>query len=300
MALESRVLSTDEFKAFSKKVVPYLSVMTHIEGRKDDDLLTVYGFRGFPSLAFLDAEGNKIKDQRERTVKGFQATADYLGLKAKVEAGDKSAAIPYFFAQMKLGDIDFKGAQKKVKTLKLSKEQMAHYTEALIPLLATLPLDAAKIELKGLKLSEKQYANAQRVLMSSEIMNHLKTFRQDRGAAAKAAFYKMWKEGRTPTDMSQRPTLIFWDLLLRKAGEDSDLELMAVAWGKMRPIYKKNPRAAQFVETQDAKLEKLKKNGADDDDGDNDHDDGDNDHDDGDHDDDDGDDDHDKDGDKHK
>jgi len=293
MQLESRVLSTDDFKAFSKNVVPYLSVMTHIEGRKDDDLLTVYGFRGFPSLAFLDAEGNKIKVQAERSVKGFQATADYLGLKAKVEAGDKSAAIPYFFAQMKLGDIDFKGAQEKVKTLKLSDEQMAQYTEALIPLLATLPLDVAKIELKGLKLSEKQHAKAQQVLMSSEIMNHLKTFRQDRGAAAKAAFYKMWKEGRTPTDMDQRPTLIFWDLLLRKAGEDSDLELMEIAWGKMRPVYKKNPRAARFIEQQDAKLEQLKKNGDDDDDGHDDDDDGDDDHDDGD-------DDHDKDGDKHK
>ena len=269
------MLSTDEFKAFAGKVVPFLSMMTRIEDRKDDDLLRTYGFRGFPSLAFLDAEGNKLLTQGGRTVKDFEDSlakvSEFVELDAKAKAGDESAVVPALIAQMKLGGIDYAGAQAKAKGAKFTKEQKVAFTDALIPLLATLPLDAAKIELKGLKLSEEQHGKAMDVLAGLEITSHLKGVRQDRGAAAKAAFYKMWKQGRGPKAIDSNASYQFWNLLLAKATEDSDVKLFESAWGVIRPAIAKNPRAARFVEAQDAKLAEMKKNsGGDDDDGDDD------------------------------
>ena len=263
------MLSTDEFKVFSGKVVPFLSIMSKIEDRKDDALLRTYGFGGFPSIAFLDADGNKLMKQGARTVEGFNESLTkvdaFVKLNAKAEAGDESAIVPALIAQMNLGGIDYAGAQAKAKGAKFTKDQKLAFTTALIPLLATLPLDAAKIELKGMKLNDEQNAQAQDILVGLEIAGHLKNARRDNAAAAKVAFYKIWKDGRSPKAYGSNASRSYWGLLMAKATEDSDVKLFEAAWGVIRPAIAKNPRAARYVETQDAKLKELKGDDGDDD-----------------------------------
>ena len=233
------MLSTDEFKVFSGKVVPFLSIMSKIEDRKDDALLRTYGFGGFPSIAFLDADGNKLMKQGARTVEGFNESLTkvdaFVKLNAKAEAGDESAIVPALIAQMNLGGIDYAGAQAKAKGAKFTKDQKLAFTTALIPLLATLPLDAAKIELKGMKLNDEQNAQAQDILVGLEIAGHLKNARRDNAAAAKVAFYKMWKDGRSPKAYGSNASRNYWGLLMAKATEDSDVKLFEAAWGRHPP-----------------------------------------------------------------
>ena len=70
------MFSKEDFQAWGKKdVVLFASVMTRIEGREDDDLLTKYGFRGFPSFAILDAEGEAITKQMGRDLASMQTAA---------------------------------------------------------------------------------------------------------------------------------------------------------------------------------------------------------------------------------
>ena len=81
--------------------------MTKIEGRKDDSLLSTYGFRGFPSMAILDASGEAITKSVKRDLPSMKtavnAAGAYVKLKAKVDAGEQYDKKAWFLAQMGLG-----------------------------------------------------------------------------------------------------------------------------------------------------------------------------------------------------
>lgn len=76
----------ESFNGFAAKVVPYLNVMTRIEGHPDDDLMTEKGYRGHPTLAFLDADGVVLGRPLARTVKSFEETLQAIGDLAKLDA----------------------------------------------------------------------------------------------------------------------------------------------------------------------------------------------------------------------
>lgn len=82
-----------EFAAFTKKVVPYLNIMTRIETRPDDLLLVKLGYGGHPTIAFLSPEGEVLGRPMERTVASFEKTLvaidDYAKLKARLAKGEK-------------------------------------------------------------------------------------------------------------------------------------------------------------------------------------------------------------------
>jgi len=73
MSVENGLFSTAEFKGFSKNHVMFLSIMTRIGGRADDDLLGTYGFRGFPSFGALDSKGKMLVKPRGRSIDAFEA-----------------------------------------------------------------------------------------------------------------------------------------------------------------------------------------------------------------------------------
>ena len=51
------MFSSKGFQSWGKdNAILFAAVMTKIEGRKDDELLRTYEFRGFPSMAILDAD----------------------------------------------------------------------------------------------------------------------------------------------------------------------------------------------------------------------------------------------------
>ena len=102
--------------------MPYLSVMTRIDGRKYDDMLITKGFRGFPSFAVLDAEGEiVVRHNGPRSVEGFQESVDraqrYQDLVAKAATGDPVARIDLAILECELGRIDLVDCEARLKDL---------------------------------------------------------------------------------------------------------------------------------------------------------------------------------------
>lgn len=99
-------------------------VTTQIEGRPDDDLLSQKGFRGFPSLAILDAEGEILKKDIGRTVEAMNtavdAVSEYNSLKQKIASGAKGLEAKLFVAEVRLGKIDVAEAEAKLAKFKLT------------------------------------------------------------------------------------------------------------------------------------------------------------------------------------
>ena len=88
MALESSVLSSEEFKAFAADYVMFAHVTTRIEGRKHDGLLSEKGGRGFPHLVALNQGGDVIATLTGgRSIDGFrqmmESGAKFEALKSK-------------------------------------------------------------------------------------------------------------------------------------------------------------------------------------------------------------------------
>jgi hypothetical protein len=86
-----------------------LNIATHLDGVPYDKLLQEKGFRGYPTLAFMDAEGNVVGKPNDRTVKAFGQSRDALmaidSIRALAEAGDMKAKVQLLFLEFALGNI---------------------------------------------------------------------------------------------------------------------------------------------------------------------------------------------------
>jgi len=127
--LESGTLSEPEFAEFAKDVTLFLHITTRITGRKDEDLLSKVGGRGFPHLVAMDATGKLFGSPNDRTVESFRklmtVVSEYGNFKAKAEKGDAVAKVEFFIRALKVGDFKkLDEAKKHLATLKkVSKEQ---------------------------------------------------------------------------------------------------------------------------------------------------------------------------------
>jgi hypothetical protein len=116
----------------------------HNTSRVDDEpypkLMQEKGFTGFPSLCFMDADGNVLMKQSTRTVAGFATTLGQLEeqrkqrqeLEAKARAGDAAAAKQLFLAD--LGTLDVEQLKAGMKQHKLSKVERPQVDQALTDL----------------------------------------------------------------------------------------------------------------------------------------------------------------------
>lgn len=121
------MFSTKEFQSWiGTAAVPFAAVMTKIEGREHDELLRTYGFRGFPSMALLTADGEKITDRIARdlySMKGVVAGAPlHHKLKAKMDAGEKVDQKDWFVARLNAGLIEATEARTELAGLNLKKD----------------------------------------------------------------------------------------------------------------------------------------------------------------------------------
>jgi len=122
------VFSDKKFQAWGKQdVVLFASVMTRIKDRKDDALLSAYGFRGFPSLALLDSEGEMVTKEIGRDLYSMQtvsaAVSVYHKLKPRVDAGEEVDQAAWFMARLGMGELKLEEAKKEAAGLKLNDEQ---------------------------------------------------------------------------------------------------------------------------------------------------------------------------------
>ena len=164
------MFSNKDFQDWAKdNVVLFASIMTRIEGRKDDALLSDYGFRGFPSLALLDSKGEIITKKVNRDLPSMKEVTKnasaYVTLKAKVDAGEEVDKAEWLMARMGMG---------------------------------LLSVDEAKEAMAEVELSDAQADKMDTMLVVLEVETMLNQAR-NRGPEASqhpAMIYKMWKSNR--------------------------------------------------------------------------------------------------------
>lgn len=231
--MENGLFSTDEFQNWGKKnVVLFASVMTRIDGREHDALLRDYGFRGFPSMAILDASGEALTKKVSRDLFGMKNAVFAVGLQAKVDAGKASPA-ETFLAKIAGGKVD---------------------------------LDADRAKMEELKLSEEHQARAESILTTHEIVSFLARgrSRENRASPAdlQAGVYKFYKRGmRLPEGHSYGA--MFNNMLVTAAAANNDAKAFMSVYPTVKkfraeqvklwqqraddPRYKNNERAQQAI-----------------------------------------------------
>lgn len=242
------MFSTKEFQDWAKEnVVRFAAVMTHIEGREDDDLLRTYGFRGFPSLALLDENGEALMKGIGRDVQSMSsavtATRDHAELKAKIAAGEPVDPGRWLLARLGLNQLGLDEARAEFESLELEGEQR----QAVIGHLVLLELQQLQGQLRQ---------------------------GQDKAEAAQQRVFEMYREGwKPPAGASQQ---VVYDMLLVAAAKDAeDKDAFAYAYQRVRDSmiaqqknveamlerYKDNPqmleRVKPMVERMQQQLEEL-------------------------------------------
>ncbi|RMH04851.1 MAG: hypothetical protein D6702_02080 [Planctomycetota bacterium] len=213
--------------------MPFLHITTRIEGHPYDNLLREKGGRGFPTLQFMDADGNTLAVQSERTVAGFERTlaelTRLLDLEKRVAAGEKGLENGLFLARFRLGRISYAEAREQAGRLKdLTAEQ--------------------KRELAAL-------------LLDGEVQEIISGAGRDpeKIAAAGRRLKELLAEGRMPSEKI-RPMM--WSFLLRYADQEGDADLYARALAWYQEQYGDEPRAESFLKRLQERLKELRAAGS--------------------------------------
>lgn len=187
-----------------KKAVLFCHVTTRIDGRPDDDLLNQKGFRGFPSVAIMDAEGEIVKKGVGRSVAAMGSAIDavsaYNAIKTKVASGEKGLDAKLFVASVRLGKIDADEAKEKLGKYKLS----AANKKIVEGLIFDKEMDGWFSKARSRGLTPQEFF---------------------------AKIYDAYKAGRRPSD-SEESQNTFWNFLLQGAEEAGDVEAFQAAVDK--------------------------------------------------------------------
>jgi hypothetical protein len=215
-------------------VVLYLSVMTHIEGRKHDAMLSEKGGRGFPYLVWMNESGDVLSPQGDRSVKGFQATHDklslYMELRKRVADGDTSAEIDLAMMECELAIIDFGELEEKLEGKELTDAQKAK--------LEVLEVDGTLDEM--LKVLNAGGRGNQQALQS-----------------AGKELLALHRKGRQPSDNQKQ--LVFFNILYHYSQAVKDWNLAEEALTEMgKRLPQENQRAQTWLETQLKRVAELK------------------------------------------
>lgn len=226
------MFSSKAFQDWGKQdVVLFAAVMTKIEGREDDDLLRTYGFRGFPSLALIDDEGEMVTKKIGRDLYSMQtvsaAIPAYNKLKPKVEAGDDVDKAAWFMARLGMGELN---------------------------------LEDAKSELEGLKLDAHQTKSATTQIFVMELtgLSRNRSVQMDEKAGSVYSSYKAGK--RLPAGAALEP--FFDQMLVKGASAEKDSKAFFFAYDRVKKVlskqlktleerklqYKDNQRAQEYFD----------------------------------------------------
>lgn len=218
----------------------FLHVTTRVEGDKYQELLQEKGGRGFPHLAFLDANGAVLAvHEGPRTVDGFRETGasakKFIALKAKAATGAPADKVEFFMAGLGIGYFDAEAASAQLAELKshMSEEQIAKV---------------------GAKLVGMEIEGALNSINSREEM-----------LAAGKRFAEMAAAGKVPAD-DEGFAPYFWIFQLEHADSADDLKGAEAAVAEMKKRFA-GPQYGQLLEQVGSKLEELRTRLAEDKDG---------------------------------
>ncbi|PCJ51589.1 MAG: hypothetical protein COA70_13970 [Planctomycetota bacterium] len=208
--------------------MPYLHITTHLDDHKDEALFAEIGGRGFPTLKFMNADGQVIGEPSGRDVASFETSLESLmvvtNLENRIAKGEKGLENELFLAKMRLGLFDFEEAKAEFASLKkLTKEQ--------------------KSEIKGL-------------LVNLEVMSIMDSIDSDEAAVAAGAKFKaMLDDGVIPTGDSMGA---YWSIIMTYAESKSDADLFEKCLHALKEKYGAEEGAKPFFEQKAEVLKKMR------------------------------------------
>jgi hypothetical protein len=119
IALENSAFLDAEFAALCKDVVLFCHITSQVDGEPHAALLREKGGTEFPYVAFLDADGNVISKEKQRTVAGFRASTSRIARLRELApkaATEPAAAAEMLATQLQLGAVLFVEAQQRAAT----------------------------------------------------------------------------------------------------------------------------------------------------------------------------------------
>lgn len=201
---------------------------SHVDDEPYPKLLQEKGFGGFPSLCFMDADGNVLIKQGARTVDAFEKTLGQLGerqaLAKKAAAGDAKAEKELFLVDLGLGTLTAEQIKAGAKKLSLSKDEQKLVDQSL----TDVEVAAIFAQVSGRKLTADQ---------------------------AGEQIAAMVKAGRTPTEAQASR---FWTSALQFAAKQKDAKLAEQAFGELDKRFSKDQRYARAIPQWQKLLEQAK------------------------------------------
>jgi hypothetical protein len=177
----------------------------------------------------MDADGNVVAKQSDRTVAGFQKTLGALStiaqLEAKEKAGDASVAADLLLARLQTGSVDIAAAKQKRASLDKT--------------------DPAKLKVIDQMLTNVEFMTLSRSPAQSK----------EDAAAHSRAFAEMYKAGRIPDGQM---TVNFCNAVASYAASQKDVALLEQVIGTMRQAAGDKSPYKTLVERHEKALEKLK------------------------------------------
>ena len=198
------------------------------------------GNRGFPSINFLDSDGQFIVKQGARTVAAFEKTSEAVKTFFKYKDSkdlDERAAVRYFIARLQLGQ--FKYEEAKQELAKLGK------------------LGANNVTIVNDELTMLEYNEVmQSVSRKSRVRIRGKRpdVNQIRSVAGKR-FSAMFRQGRIP-----KAQINFWSYLIGYAESEKNVQLAVDALAVLEKDFGENKRYYRRVKALAGRVERLKDN----------------------------------------
>ncbi len=172
---------------------------SRVDGEKYPNLLREKGFSSFPTLCFLDGNGNMLVTQHERTVRGFKQTLARLAIidELKRELAEKGG-------------------------LELERKVFLAEVE-----LQSMTVDEIKKRMEQLALQAEDRARADAFLVDAELRDLRSRSRQLGTDAVTEAIVAIAKAGRRPTPEGSS---MFWQVTLGWCSKHGDPELAQTAF----------------------------------------------------------------------
>lgn len=208
-----------------------MHLTTRVEGDPHQNLLREKGGNAFPYLVFMDAEGEVLAKQGDRSVDALLASAKALkelpALTKRVADGDPKAKIDLFVAELALGRLTFEQATARhAELVNVQKEQEAK----ILPQLATLEYQQL---ITAMRDASKRAETQTRILA-------------------------MFRDGRTPRGMYE---LNFLTQVMAAAEQARDADTFAKAFARFEELTKDRKGIDRAIEQMRQRLEKLRDGG---------------------------------------
>jgi hypothetical protein len=228
--LENGAFSQDEFGGFAKNVVLFAHITTRIPDEPNEGLFRAVGARGFPTIKYMDAEGDVIGGhQGPRTVEGFQASLN--DVKTLVALRAKENPTPADRARILISEIGL-----GLKDYDEAKQARAALGE--IPPDETKKLDAVFVDLEVKDLMNPPPRSREAVVEIG------------------GKFREMAKAGKVPSELFT--AYRFWAFQLEWAGANKDVAVAEAAVGALKKLAEQNDQMKRMVPRLEQVLEKIK------------------------------------------